>query len=86
MSISGRNLDFTLRYWPSSTNRAQRLREDYRRADPDRVFFVTTMGEEREINTFLRLGEQEIIDNLGLRAVEDERQVFLTLRELRDRW
>lgn len=80
----GRNLDFTLRYWPSN-DWARKLREDYRKSNPDRIFFVTTMGEEKEINPFLRTGEQEILDNIGLGPVS-EKQVFLTLRELRNRW
>ena len=80
----GNNLGFTLRYWPSN-KKAQQMQDDYRSVDPDKVFFVTNMGEEKEINTFLRLNEGVMIDNLEGNPV-GEKQVFLTLRSLRDRW
>ena len=52
---------------------------------------VTTLALEKEINTFFRLGSSEVI--AGLRAIVPEfpkvptpRDVFLALRELRNRW
>jgi hydroxyacylglutathione hydrolase len=53
---------------------------------------VTTLGEERKVNAFFRLDSGEIIDGLaragstpaGPRA--GAREVFLALRQLRNRW
>lgn len=52
---------------------------------------VTTLGEEREFNTFFRLQSDEIIDGLrqilpDLPAHPDPRTVFLALRRLRNDW
>ncbi len=49
--------------------------------------WVSTMGLEREINTFLRLGSRSLIEgyaHLGERPTEEE--VFLALRSSRDIW
>jgi len=52
---------------------------------------VTTLGDERRINTFFRLQNPVVIE--GLRKVfpdlgdrPDPREIFLKLRELRNRW
>ena len=52
---------------------------------------MTTLGQEKAINTFFRLGEPGVIDALreafpDLPADPDEKTVFLKLRELRNRW
>ena len=52
---------------------------------------VTTLGEEKEINTFLRLRSPTVIARLreafpDLPDEPDARTVFLKLRELRNRW
>jgi hydroxyacylglutathione hydrolase len=52
---------------------------------------VTTLGEEQEINTFLRLGSPSVIANLrksfpDLPEKPDARTVFVKLRELRNSW
>lgn len=52
---------------------------------------VTTLGEEREFNTFFRLQSSEIIDRLratrpDLPAHPDPKAVFLALRALRNHW
>ena len=57
---------------------------------------VTTLGEEREINAFFRLDSAEIIDGLARASAQaagstagrqmDTREVFLALRQLRNRW
>ncbi len=45
----------------------------------------TTIGDEKEFNTFLRLESQEIMKNLCLEN-PDPNQVFIALRAKRDRW
>ncbi len=52
---------------------------------------VTTLGEEKRVNAFLRLQNPEIIARLRERFPEigehpDARTVFVKLRELRNRW
>ena len=52
---------------------------------------VTTLGEEKAINTFFRLHEPGVIDALrerfdDLPAEPDQKTVFLKPRELRNRW
>ncbi|HEX4375594.1 MAG TPA: hydroxyacylglutathione hydrolase [Steroidobacteraceae bacterium] len=89
-----RNLAFTLDREPSNAA----ARELAARCDglaADRMP-VTTLGEEREVNAFFRLNSGEIIDGLrraggtapGTRTAPrmDAREVFLALRQLRNRW
>ena len=52
---------------------------------------VTTLGEEKQFNTFLRLRSPTVIERLRARFPEigaqpDAKTVFLKLRELRDKW
>ena len=59
-------------------------------ADPNHPL-VTSIALEKEINTFFRLGNAEVIDKLretlpNLPAEPDEKTVFLALRELRNSW
>ena len=83
------NLDFTLDREPDNA-RAAELLPEARRQDPHRPR-VTTIGLEKEINTFFRLTNPSVIR--GLRAAfpdlpedPDPREVFLRLRELRNDW
>lgn len=53
--------------------------------------FVSTIGLEREINVFFRLGQNEVRNgvasslNLNLKDLDDE-ETFIGLRRLRDKW
>jgi hydroxyacylglutathione hydrolase len=52
---------------------------------------VTTLGEEKQFNTFLRLQSPTVVARLRERfpdigAQPDAKTVFLKLRELRDKW
>jgi hydroxyacylglutathione hydrolase len=52
---------------------------------------VTTLAQEREVNTFFRLGQASVIDTLrqafpDLPSQPDEETVFVKLRELRNSW
>jgi len=52
---------------------------------------VTTLAMERRMNTFFRLQNPEVIDNIRkafpeLGAMPSPRDVFVKLRELRNNW
>ncbi len=84
-----RNLDFTLDREPDN-GEAAALLERWRHQDPASGV-VTTLGEEKRINTFFRLQSPTVIARLREAFPEigeqpDARTVFLKLRELRNRW
>jgi len=84
-----RNLDFTLDREPSNAaarNMLKRCTDLAAEAMP-----VTTLADERQFNVFFRLDSPELIAEL--RRVRSDwgvapapREVFLALRELRNRW
>ena len=84
-----RNLAFTLDREPqnrAAANTLATLGEHQGDTAP-----VTTLGEEKRINTFFRLTEPQVIAGLrtafpDLPDTPDARTVFLKLRELRNRW
>jgi hydroxyacylglutathione hydrolase len=83
------NLAFTLDREPDNAA-AERMLELFKDQDPDDAK-VTTIGEEREINTFFRLQSPSVIARLAEQFPElgdspDAKAVFLKLRELRNRW
>lgn len=52
---------------------------------------ILTIGQEKEINTFFRLGSREVVSGVcraldGLPVAPTAKQVFVSLRTLRDRW
>jgi hydroxyacylglutathione hydrolase len=84
-----RNLEFTLDREPDNAAAAALLLAA-RNQDPAAAI-VTTLGDEKSINVFLRLQEPAVIARLrerfpGLGATPDARAVFLALRELRNSW
>jgi hydroxyacylglutathione hydrolase len=84
-----RNLEFTLDREPDNGN-AKDLLAEARDQAPAAVK-VTTLKQEREINTFLRLKSPTVIARLreafpDLGEKPDARTVFVKLRELRNRW
>ena len=83
------NLQFTLDREPDNET-AQKMLSDYEQQDPNDAR-VTTIGEERDINTFFRLDSPSVIARLQEQFPEigespDARTVFLKLRELRNSW
>jgi len=83
------NLQFTLDREPDNEVARQML-ADYESQDPDDAL-VTTLAQERKINTFFRLDNPSVISGLQELYPEigespDARAVFLKLRELRNRW
>ncbi len=83
------NLGFTLDREPDNAA-AKEMLNRYRDQDPDDAL-VTTLAQEREINTFFRLDSASVIARLvgqfpDIGDSPDERTVFLKLRELRNAW
>ena len=84
------NLAFTLDREPDNAA-AKRLAETLEEThDPDDPL-VTTLAEEREINTFFRLGSPTILRRLReafpeLGEQPSPKEAFLKLRELRNAW
>lgn len=83
------NLRFTLNREPGNTA-AETLLEKLEDQDPNAAL-VSTMAMEKDINTFFRLRNPEVIAKLreafpDLPDEPDEKTVFLKLRELRNSW
>ncbi len=83
------NLNFTLDREPDN-DRARQLAADVADQDTNEAL-VTTLGLEKEINTFFRLQSPSVIARLreafpDLPDEPDDRTVFLKLRELRNDW
>jgi hydroxyacylglutathione hydrolase len=83
------NLEFTLDREPDN-EAAAALLEACKDQDPDDAL-VTTLDQERDINTFFRLQSPSVIARLAedfpeLGDSPDPKAVFLKLRELRNSW
>ncbi len=83
------NLRFTLDREPDNA-RAREMLERYAEQDPANAH-VSTLAEEREVNTFFRLDSPAVIARLRedfpeLAESPTPRDVFLRLRELRNSW
>ena len=84
-----RNLEFTLDREPSNRDAGEFLAEAKKHQPADAP--VTTLGEEKRINTFLRLQSPAVIARLRERFPDlgerpDPKTVFVKLRELRNKW
>jgi hydroxyacylglutathione hydrolase len=84
-----RNLAFTLDREPGNLDAAKAL--PLAKAQKPEDARVTTLGEEKRVNAFLRLQNPEVIARLRERFPEigekpDARTVFVRLRELRNSW
>lgn len=83
------NLEFTLDREPDNAT-ARQLLAAVENQDPNDAL-VTTMSQEREVNTFFRLDSPSVIARLqeqfpDIGSNPDTRTVFLKLRELRNSW
>ena len=83
------NLAFTLDREPDN-RAATAMIEQCRDQNPDNAL-VTTLGQEKDINTFFRLQNATVVAKLADEFPElgdspDARSVFLKLRELRNSW
>jgi hydroxyacylglutathione hydrolase len=84
-----RNLAFTLDREPDNA-KAKTMLPGMEKQDTTKAL-VTTLGLEKEINTFFRLSSPSVIRRLreafpDLPEKPDEKTVFLKLRELRNKW
>jgi len=83
------NLEFTLDREPDNDN-AKAFLSKLERQSPHNAY-ISTMADERMINSFLRLENPSIIAKLrkefpDLRSSPSKKEVFLALRELRNHW
>ncbi|MDG1995883.1 MAG: hydroxyacylglutathione hydrolase [Emcibacteraceae bacterium] len=83
------NLEFTLDREPNNED-AKTYLTKLQNQDPHNAY-VTSMADERKINSFLRLKNEAIIEELqrifpNISKRPNEKEVFLALRELRDNW
>ncbi len=78
------NLNFTLSVEPSN-DVAKRWLDKTQQSDPFVKPLTTTIGDERQINTFFRLGNDEIRKNLE-QDFNSDKEVFAKLRLTRDSW
>lgn len=84
-----RNLDFTLEMEPG--NRAASALRNALDMNRDAPAGFTTIGQEKQINCFMRLEQPEIAETLR-KKIEDlpeapsPERIFLGLRALRDQW
>jgi len=83
------NLKFTLNREPDN-RRAAKLLDEVAGQNPDAPL-VSSLGLEKEINTFFRLYSPSVIARLreafpDLPDAPDPQTVFLKLRELRNKW
>jgi hydroxyacylglutathione hydrolase len=83
------NLAFTLDREPD--NEAARARLPAVRGHDPATAAVTTLGEEKQFNTFMRLGSASVAARLRERFPDlpeqpDAKTVFMKLRELRNAW
>ena len=84
------NLAFTLDREPDNAAAAELLADLQNSHDPDRPL-VTTLAQEKDLNTFFRLGSASVVARLresfpDLPDEPSEKEVFLRLRELRNSW
>tara|TARA_Y100001934_G_scaffold272810_1_gene361779 strand:+ start:303 stop:1094 length:792 start_codon:yes stop_codon:yes gene_type:complete len=83
------NLEFTIDREPQNT-RAKQLLSQTEQQNPHEAL-ITTLGLEKEVNTFFRLQSQSVINTLresfpSLAENPSPKEVFLRLRELRNNW
>ena len=82
------NLEFTLDREPNNEN-AQKLLNSIKNSEAGSV--ITNLKTENNINTFFRLSNSTIIDRLRenfpeLSSNPSQKEVFLLLRQLRNKW
>lgn len=78
------NLNFTLDL-EASNSEAKDWLARVKTVDPAVNPLLTSIGDERKFNTFFRLANEEIRGTLAL-PTNTDKEVFLALRERRNRW
>ena len=79
-----RNLEFTNHFEPQNI-KAQEFLNKIADLNLDNIFFINSMKTEREINTFLRLDSADLVHHLNAENSK-KKNIFLTLRKLRNTW
>ncbi|MBC7713095.1 MAG: MBL fold metallo-hydrolase [Rhizobacter sp.] len=79
-----RNLEFTMEIESTNTD-AKSFLNKIENLDLNETFFINDMLIERKINTFLRLQNPVIHQKLNLNSGTDK-EIFIRLRELRNKW
>ena len=83
------NLEFTLQIDPTNQAAKTMLEQAKHHQPEDQI--ITTIGQEKTFNTFMRLDDPDLVANLKLNHPElgnnpSRENVFLKLRELRNNW
>jgi hydroxyacylglutathione hydrolase len=78
-----RNLEFALSVEPENVFVKEKLRE--LSGHPTEDMAPVTLGEEKKVNPFFRLNSEEIRQNVT-KTDTTEKELFIQLRSLRDRW
>jgi hydroxyacylglutathione hydrolase len=82
------NLNFTLSVEPSNEE-ARVMLEFAKTIDWQVMSYQNNMGQERSVNSFLRLDSEEIAHGLNISGSSGQtkrKEVFIKLRQLRDKW
>lgn len=85
---SENNLQFALSVDPENNEINKKIQEVNFNLSRNK-FPLSTIGEEKTYNPFFRLNESSIVDNLKAEhsfRSDDEKSVFIKLRELRNNW
>ncbi|NRB55388.1 MAG: hypothetical protein HRU39_05315, partial [Salinicola sp.] len=81
------NLAFAAAAEPDNAIRDSYRAECQRARDLDRPTLPTTLGRERQINPFLRIGDPGLLETLRQQGpVDDDATAFATLRAWKDRF
>lgn len=78
------NLKFTLSIEKENTD-AKKILESINNRELDTTSYLSTIGVEKKINTFLRRNSVELCSALDAQSLTDK-EIFLKLRSLRDQW
>lgn len=84
-----KNLNFALDLDPGNTA-AERKLEEVQKANSDgNEGVISTIGEEKQYNPFMRFDDQQVVKNVLKRDKDtpaDPKSVFVKIRELRNSW
>jgi hydroxyacylglutathione hydrolase len=79
------NLKFTLNLTPDNYYASQLL-EEYKSSLKLGAHLVSTIGLERKINLFFQLNSHQDWKNPEFKKATTEKEIFISLRKLRDNW
>jgi hydroxyacylglutathione hydrolase len=77
-----RNLEFTLNF-EYDNHAAKDFLDKLKSKDLNNEFFINNLKVEKEINLFLRLNSKTIQEKFN---ISDEKEMFIHLRDLRNKW